>query len=775
MKKAVCSFFLISVLFVFSIFRLNVAYTYELESENKTSNLESSGTLNKVAVPVIYHPDKIDRNFNGIADSLEYTLLSADKPQTVSVIVTLYNPVESRDLQYFTLFGGSITHVYRYVTYGFAGSIPAGNVSGFAAAEGKNLVIIEPNLPIKYFLDVSVPLIRARPVVWNTYGYTGSPSYSIAIIDTGIDDSHPDIGPYGDLNFSRKIVGWYDATPDMSLTPEDHCGHGTHCAGIAAGTGDANPLQGSGFVTTTWAYTLEGVPAGYGYMDYGFDVMNPGLITLTCTWTSSNHVVLQLRDATGSIVLKTVHGTRKPLVLTHTATGSGRYRPFVGIFSGSGSGYFSLRETYPYQGRNDGYNLFTGVAPTSKLAGVKVFDNTGFANASMVYGGMDWVMANKDTYNITVASMSIGIENGGVDTTFDQKADTMVENGIVTCVAAGNDFPTYTIGSPGTAAYVITVGATNDQNGITFYSSNGDSAKNEYGLIKPDVVAPGGSTNVGNRIISADSNDVDYEYSGQSDYTLNDYQQMMGTSMSTPHVAGLAALIVDAFSDWSWTKEEALKVKMIISMTAFEVKNGEESNVPPLNRGDKDSREGYGRISADAAIEAATMIYNVKTLANGTLGSNPSDKKVWARQVSLSAGNEYEFRLSTPSSADYDLYLYNGSPDTYGQPIVLNKSVNTTIGTTEVVKYTPSNYGSYYIVVKWVSGSGQFTLESTIKIPGDANGDGSVNMTDLSLVEQPFGSTPTSGNWRSECDFNRDDIINVLDLFILGKNYGKHV
>ncbi|NIR86600.1 S8 family serine peptidase, partial [Candidatus Bathyarchaeota archaeon] len=214
-------------------------------------------------------------------------------------------------------------------------------------------------------------------------------------------------------------------------------------------------------------------------------------------------------------------------------------------------------------------------------------------------------------------------------------------------------------------------------------------------------------------IISADSNDVDYEYSGQSDYTPNDYQQMMGTSMSTPHVSGLAALIVEALAGWNWTKAEALKVKMIISMTAFEVQGGEEDNVPPLNRGAKDNVEGYGQICADAAIEAATMTYTVGELATDVFGSDPSDKKVWARQVSLWANNEYEFHLSVPSGADYDLYLYNGTPDAYGQPVILAKSINASVGAEEAIRYTPTLSGTRYILVKWVSGSGSFHLEST--------------------------------------------------------------
>jgi hypothetical protein len=60
-------------------------------------------------------------------------------------------------------------------------------------------------------------------------------------------------------------------------------------------------------------------------------------------------------------------------------------------------------------------------------------------------------------------------------------------------------------------------------------------------------------------------------------------------------------------------------------------------------------------------------------------------------------------------------------------------------------------------------------------IPGDANEDGHVNATDQLLLKQAYGSTPTSNNWNQECDFNSDRIINVVDLEIFGKNYGKSI
>lgn len=691
------------------------------DSDLKAQSANASG--DEFVRPVIYHVDAIDKDFDGVQDSLEVMIsqVSANERAVLPLVVTLNNPVRTQDLDYFQMFGGNVTHIYSYVTYGFAGTIPAVNVSRFVSLEKENLSMVEYDAPVRYHLDFSVPLIRARPVVWDTYGFVGFSNRSIAIIDTGIDGSHPDVGPFGNLNFSKKIVGWYDATADATLTPQDYGEHGTHVAGIAAGNGASNGLQGIGVIQTTFTYTFPSV--GYGYIDY-FDVMNPGTIKLNCSWGGTNNVLLRLYNPAGTTVTQK-SGKTKPLLITYDTAGTsyptGRYRVLVGNLAGVSGNPFSVIETYPYQGRDDSYNLFAGVAPNSRLVGVKVFNNAGSGTSSTVMAGMDWVIQNRLEYGIIVASMSIGLENGAVESTLDLKADTMVRNGIVTTVSAGNDYPDHTIGSPGTAAYVITVAATNDENGVASYSSNGDILKNEFDLVKPDVSAPGGTfqSQYGNKILSTDSNDVDVGYSGFADRNRNDYQQMAGTSMSTPHVAGLAALIVQAFEGWNWTQDEALKVKMIICMTAFETQSGESGNVPSLDRGDKDGVEGYGRISADAAVEAATMTYTVGDSAAATLGTNPWDKKVWARRVSLLPKNRYRFELAVPSGADYDLYVYSGSPDGYGQPIILGKSVNATTGGLETIDYIPTLPGNCYIVVKWVSGSGAFTLQSTAQLVRD--------------------------------------------------------
>jgi len=56
---------------------------------------------------------------------------------------------------------------------------------------------------------------------------------------------------------------------------------------------------------------------------------------------------------------------------------------------------------------------------------------------------------------------------------------------------------------------------------------------------------------------------------------------------------------------------------------------------------------------------------------------------------------------------------------------------------------------------------------------GDVNGDGIVSVLDLSAVGEAYGTAPGMTNWNSNCDFNKDDKVDVFDLFDQSKNYGE--
>lgn len=61
-----------------------------------------------------------------------------------------------------------------------------------------------------------------------------------------------------------------------------------------------------------------------------------------------------------------------------------------------------------------------------------------------------------------------------------------------------------------------------------------------------------------------------------------------------------------------------------------------------------------------------------------------------------------------------------------------------------------------------------------IAIPGDVNGDGSVNILDCIVASNSFGSTPSDPRWNRFCDINRDNKVNILDMIRISNNFGKH-
>jgi serine protease AprX len=186
---------------------------------------------------------------------------------------------------------------------------------------------------------------------------------------------------------------------------------------------------------------------------------------------------------------------------------------------------------------------YRGIAPDASLIGVKVMDENGSGDSSDIIAGMQWVVNNKDKYNIRVLSVSLGAKPGSV-TKFDPLAvavDAVWDKGIVVVVAAGNSGPRQnTITTPGISSKVITVGAVDDKRTIEYeddkmadFSSRGPVNRR---LIKPDLVAPG---------VNISSLATNKEYRGTRLEEMSEpYRNMSGTSVSTPIVSGAAALML---------------------------------------------------------------------------------------------------------------------------------------------------------------------------------------------------------------------------------------
>ena len=354
--------------------------------------------------------------------------------------------------------------------------------------------------------------------VWQDTGYTGSGSV-VAIIDTGIDSDHVGLDDIDDDNSTNdpKVIAFYDPvnTPELTNGTEvkayDDQGHGTHCAGITAGTGAP---------------------------DY----------------------------------------------------------------------------------------LYKGVAPMAQLVGVKVLDEGGSGSFATVMAGMEWTVEKRHVFNIRAASMSLG-GPGAIEWTSSEEesvnrmGNEMMREGVTLFIAAGNSAGPATIGTPGSAEDVITVGSLDKNTAIAVYSSQGPT---EEGRVKPNIAF------VGSNVMAPDYN------------TGNGYTGKSGTSMATPGAAGLAALMYQANPDLS-----PFDIRNIMQETAtyrechYMLANEPcaEDNIPK-NR--QNNVYGHGHVnSVPSVMEAANKVYELSLTLNVTLVNELGVDN----RIHLSQGEEIEFNV----------------------------------------------------------------------------------------------------------------------------------
>ena len=131
--------------------------------------------------------------------------------------------------------GLQVRREYSYIFNGLAASVKMADMERIEALP--QVRAVHPDYQVHTLLDDSVPLIGADQV-WTMQDPGGQPvtgqGIRVAILDTGIDYTHPDLG--GCFGPGCKVMGGYDFVND-DADPWDDNGHGTHCAGIVAANG----------------------------------------------------------------------------------------------------------------------------------------------------------------------------------------------------------------------------------------------------------------------------------------------------------------------------------------------------------------------------------------------------------------------------------------------------------------------------------------------------------------------------------------------------------
>ena len=157
-----------------------------------------------------------------------------------------------------------------------------------------------------------------------------------------------------------------------------------------------------------------------------------------------------------------------------------------------------------------------GVAPGAQLVSAMVIE--GGNVIARILGGMNWIVGE----GAKILSMSLGLR--GVHEEFLPLMQAIRTRGILPVIAVGNEGPG-TSRSPGNYDLVLSVGASDEADGVANFSSSQRFTRPDDPLV-PDIVGPGADT--------------------LSSLPGGGTGEMSGTSMATPHIAGLAALLWQA-------------------------------------------------------------------------------------------------------------------------------------------------------------------------------------------------------------------------------------
>ena len=183
--------------------------------------------------------------------------------------------------------------------------------------------------------------------------------------------------------------------------------------------------------------------------------------------------------------------------------------------------------------KKNGSAPYNGVAPDVDLIIVRAFGGSGEGAYADVIRGIDWIVANKDLYNIRVLNLSFSApaQSHYWDDPLNQAVMAAWQAGIVVVASAGNTGPDpMTIGVPGNLPYA-------DDDFLASFSAAGPTYE---GFVKPELVAPGG------HVVAPMSPSSTIATEHPEFVPEANYFTMSGTSQAAAVVSGVVALILQA-------------------------------------------------------------------------------------------------------------------------------------------------------------------------------------------------------------------------------------
>ncbi|PTL39939.1 S8 family peptidase [Alkalicoccus saliphilus] len=460
--------------------------------------------------------------------------------------------------------GVSANQEYDYVFSGFSAEVAQNNIPELLKVPGIKAVYPDETYEVNTFdneaelideesfspaMMESAPFIGADDA-WES-GYTGE-GVTVAVLDTGVDYTHPDLEhAFGNY----KGYDFVDNNEDPQETPTDDprgdsTNHGTHVAGTVAANGE---IKGVAPDADLLAYRVLG-PGGSGTtenviagieraVEDGADVMNLSLGNATNDPDFATSLALDTAMEDGVVAVSS-NGNSGPANWTVGSPGTSRDAISVGAtqlpydaysaeistpgdFDYPSAEVMGFPEVDDLLALNDEEHEFVDVG----LAGEEVRDEDLEGQIALIERG-EFAFVDKAAnvaaagaegavlYNNVEGSMPV-IPGMSVPTIMTDQSDGQQ---LLEELEEGNNTISFDI------EFDREIGET-----VADFSSRGPAM--DTWMIKPDVSAPG--VGIVSTVPTHNSDDP------------HDYASMQGTSMSAPHVAGAAALILEANPDWN--------------------------------------------------------------------------------------------------------------------------------------------------------------------------------------------------------------------------------
>ncbi|OAX56606.1 S8 family peptidase [Xanthomonas graminis] len=336
---------------------------------------------------------------------------------------------------------------------------------------------------------------------------------------------------------------------------------------------------------------------------------------------------------------------------------------------------------------NNGIGM-AGVAPNATVLPVRVLGKCG-GYTSDIADAITWasggtvadVPANANPAE--VINMSLG-GGGTCNMLFQEAIDGAVARGTTVVVAAGNGAGNAANFSPASCANVIAVGATRITGGIAYYSNYGAAV---------DLSGPGGGGSV-------DGNPGGYiwqnGYSGETTPTSGtySYKGLGGTSMASPHVAAVAALVQSAVIAAGNAPLTPAALETLLKQTARPFPVSIPTSTPI----------GTGIVDAKAALAKALEVPCDPQTEQCTPPATALTNKVAVTGLTGAAGNEVLYSFEAEAGAVLSFLTYGGSGNV-SLYVSFDKEPSTTNydarsarpGNNETVRFTAPQAGTYYV------------------------------------------------------------------------------